>query len=383
MILFNMKKICFVLTTDFAVKAFLLNHLSALSSFYEVTVIVNTNNLNFLEKNGVKAKVIPLAFARDINLISDFSCLIQLIKIFRQQNFSAVHSVTPKAGLLAMLAAWLVRVPLRIHTFTGQVWATKVGLKRFLLKKIDCLIAFLTTYNIVDSPSQRQFLIDEKVTTSAKSTVFAKGSISGVDIARFKPNLQARKDIRRQLNISADAILFLFLGRLTRDKGVLDLAQAYISLQKGSAHLLFVGPDEQGMQAEIVCISGKDNPNVHFIGHTDTPESYMAAADVLCLPSYREGFGTVVIEAAAVGIPTIASRIYGLTDAVVDGETGLLHESHDINAIKVCMEQLITSNALRIKLGEQARTRAILEFDSNLITQLWVDFYREHVNGNE
>jgi glycosyltransferase involved in cell wall biosynthesis len=110
------------------------------------------------------------------------------------------------------------------------------------------------------------------------------------------------------------------------------------------------------------------------------PEAYMAAADILCLPSYREGFGTVVIEAAAVGISTIASRIYGLTDAVVDGETGLLHEPRDINAIKDCMEQMITNNTLRIKFGEQARTRAIQEFDSKLITQTWVDFYREHVN---
>lgn len=372
-------KICFVLTAEFAVKAFLLNHLRALSDFYEVTVIVNTNNPNFLEELGVKAEVIPLAITRDINFISDFRSLIQLIKIFRQQKFSVVHSVTPKAGLLAMLAAWVVRVPARIHTFTGQVWATKAGYKRFLLKKIDCLIAFLTTNNIVDSPSQRQFLVDEKVTTSVKSNVFAKGSISGVDIVKFKPNPQARENIRQQLNIKTDAILFLFLGRLTRDKGVLDLAQAFISLQKGYAHLLFVGPDEQNLQAEIMSVSGIDNPNVHLVGHTDKPESFMAAADILCLPSYREGFGTVVIEAAAVGIPTIASRIYGLTDAVVDGKTGLLHEPRDISAIKVCMEKMMTNQAVRLKFGEQAQARAVKEFDSKLITQAWVDFYRENV----
>lgn len=375
-----MKKICFVLTAEFAVKAFLLNHLRALSSFYEVTVIVNTNNPNFLEEYGVAAEVIPLAIARNVSLISDFRCLVQLIKIFRQQKFSVVHSVTPKAGLLAMLAAWVVRVPSRIHTFTGQVWVTKVGLKRYILKKIDYLIASLTTHNFIDSPSQRQFLLDEKVMTSAKSTVFAKGSISGVDIVRFKPNPQAKESIRQQLNIKTDAILFLFLGRLTRDKGVLDLAQAFSHLQSGRAHLLFVGPDEQNLQAEIMSISGKDSPNVHFVGHTNVPESYMAAADVLCLPSYREGFGSVVIEAAAVGIPTIASRIYGLTDAVVEGETGMLHEPRDVNAIKVCMEQMVTDKTIRLQLGEQARTRAVKEFDSKLITQAWVDFYRENVN---
>lgn len=375
-----MKKICFVLTAEFAVKAFLLNHLRALSVFYEVTVIVNTNNPNFLEEQGIKAKVIPLAIARDINLISDFSILIQLIKIIHQQRFFSVHSVTPKAGLLAMLAAWMVRIPLRVHTFTGQVWVTKGGFKRFLLKQIDCLIASLTTHNLIDSPSQRQFLLKENVMPFNKSVVFAKGSISGVDVARFKPSLQAKVRIRQQLNIKADAILFLFLGRLTRDKGVLDLAQAFSQLKNSCAHLLFVGPDEQNMQAEIVLISGKDNPNLHFIGHTDTPESYMAAADILCLPSYREGFGTVVIEAAAVGIPAIASRIYGLTDAVVDGETGWLHEPHDVNAIKVCMGQMISNQAVRLKFGDQAQARAVKEFDSKLITRAWVDFYREYIN---
>lgn len=373
-------EICFVLTAEFAVKAFLLNHLRALSEFYAVTIIVNTNNPNFLAELGIKTKVIPLAITRDVNLISDFSCLVQLVKIFQQQNFAAVHSVTPKAGLLAMLAAWVARVPLRIHTFTGQVWATKAGPKRFLLKKIDYLIASLTTHNLIDSPSQRQFLLEENVMSSTKSVVFANGSISGVDVARFKPNLEAREDIRQQLNISADAILFLFLGRLTRDKGVLDLAQAFSHLQSDRAHLLFVGPDEQNLQAEIMGISGKDNPNVHFVGHTDKPESYITAADILCLPSYREGFGTVVIEAAAAGIPTIASRIYGLKDAVVEGKTGLLHEPHDINAIKVCMEKMMTNQAARFKLGEQAQARAVKEFDGKLITQAWVDFYRENVN---
>lgn len=373
-------KICFVLTAEFPVKVFLLNHLRALSEFYEVTVIVNTNNPNFLEEQDIKAKVIPLAIARDISLISDISCLIQLVKIFIQQNFSAVHSVTPKAGLLAMLAAWLVHVPMRIHTFTGQVWVTKTGFKRLLLKQIDFLIAFLATYNIVDSPSQRQFLVTEKVMTFAKPTVFSKGSISGVDIVRFKPNQQARESIRHQLNIGTNAILFLFLGRLTRDKGVLDLAKAFNLLQNSSTHLLFVGPDEQNMQAEIIRNFGNDNPRLHFVGHTDHPESYMAAADVLCLPSYREGFGSVVIEASAVGISAIASRIYGLTDAIVEGETGLLHEPHDVNAIKSCMESMINNEALRLKLGEQARVRAIKYFDSNAITQEWVNFYRENLH---
>lgn len=373
------QKICFVLTVDYAVKAFLLNHLRALSAYYEITVIVNTGNPNFLTEAGINAKVIPLKIARDISFFSDLICLFKLIKIFHQQRFSSVHSLMPKSGLLAMLGARVVCVPLRIHTFTGQVWATKIGFKRFILKQFDGLIALLSTNNIVDSPSQCQFLLDNKVIMPAKSVVFSKGSVSGVDITRFNPNIQSKVDIRQQLRISDEAIIFLFIGRLNKDKGVLDLAYAFKQLNIKMMHLVFAGTDEQNMQAEIMSIVGINSKNIHFIGHTNMPEAYMAAADVLCLPSYREGFGSVVIEAAAVGIPAIASRIYGITDAVVDGETGMLHEPRDIEGIKNCIQLLIESKSLRLKMGEQARQRVIKDFDSGIITQAWIDFYSEHL----
>lgn len=369
-----------MLTAELAVKAFLLNHLQSLSDVYEVTVIVNTNNLNFLAEQGIHANVIALPIARNISVFSDSISLINLITIFHREKFSAVHSVTPKAGLLAMLAAWFARVPLRIHTFTGQVWVTKKGAKRGLLKQIDRLVALLSTHNIIDSPSQRQFLLDEKVLPLAKAIVFAKGSISGVNIARFKPNPKVRVDIRRQLNITNEAIVFLFIGRLTKDKGVLDLAQAFNALNVEHAYLLLVGPDEQNMQNEIRCLTKSCSANVFFVGQTNMPESYMAAADVLCLPSYREGFGSVVIEAAAVGIPAIASRIYGLTDAVVHEDTGLLHEPHDVSLIYTCMKIMLADQTLRMKLGENARARAIKDFDSSLVTSEWVKFYKENLD---
>jgi glycosyltransferase involved in cell wall biosynthesis len=375
-----MKKICFVLTVDYAVKAFLLNHLRALSQFYDITVIVNTDNPNFLVGVGINAKVIPLKIAREISLFADLMCLFKLIQIFHQQRFVVVHSMMPKSGLLAMLAAWVVRVPLRVHTFTGQVWATKIGFKRFFLKQFDCLIAFLSTNNIVDSPSQRQFLLINNVITSAKSVVFSKGSVSGVDAARFTPNSHTKTILRLQLGLQDEAMVFLFIGRLNKDKGVLDLANAFKQLNFNRAHLVCVGSDEQNMQAEMMNIVGVNSQNIHFVGHTNTPEAYMAAADVLCLPSYREGFGMVIIEAAAVGIPSIASRIYGITDAVVDGETGLLHAPRDIEGIKNCMQTLIDNKPLRFKLGEQARTRAIKDFDSDAITQEWVKFNQENVH---
>lgn len=377
-----MKKICFVATVEFAVTAFLLNHLRALSKIYDVTVVVNTNNPYFLHEQGIHVKVLPLAIARDISLISDASCLLQLVKLFYQQGFSSVHSITPKAGILAMLAARVVQVPLRIHTFTGQVWLTKTGFKQKLLKFFDYLIAFFSTHIIVDSHSQREFLLKENVLNPKKSIVFGRGSVCGVELSRFKYSANARLDIRSQLNISADAIVFLFLGRLNLDKGVLDMANAYNRLSTKSSYVLWVGPDEQNMQAKINSILQNNIANVRFVGHTNMPQDYMSASDILCLPSYREGFGSVVIEAAAIGIPTIASRIYGLTDAVIENETGLLHEPGVIDEIKDCMKEMMRNNVLRLKLGKQAQERAVREFDSKLITQAWVNFYYENLHSN-
>jgi glycosyltransferase involved in cell wall biosynthesis len=374
-----MKKICFVVTVEFVVKAFLLNHLRALSKFYEVTVIVNTDNPNFLAEQGVDVKVIPLEISREINLFSDMISLIKLLKIFISQRFSSVHSITPKAGLLAMLAAWIARVPVRVHTFQGEVWITKSGVIKHLLVFIDKLVNVLSTNLIIVSQSEKVFLEDQNIIDGKKCVVFCNGSISGVDVARFIPNHQARIDIRQELKIFPYETIFLFMGRLTKDKGVLDLAHAFSRIEIGKSHLLFVGPDEQNIVSEIQSITKSCSEYVHFLPQTDRPEFYMAAADILCLPSYREGFGSVVIEAAAVGIPTIASRIYGIVDAIAEGQTGLLHKPRDVNAIKDCMENLLNNEGFRFILGNHARTRVLEHFRSEALTQEWVNFYRVHV----
>ena len=374
------RKICFVTSTAMTVNAFLQGPIKMLAENNEVYVVTNLMVGDSISALKDPQKVISIPLAREVSPVKDLKALFALIRLFRKQQFDAVHSVTPKAGLLAMLAAFVAHVPLRVHTFTGQVWASKKGIKRFLLKCIDILIAALTTHNLIDSPSQRDFLVSEKVISKSKAFVFEKGSISGVDLSKFKPDAEARLAIRKQLKIEDNKLVFLFIGRLNIDKGVLDLAQAFSQIKNENLHMLFVGPDEQNMQAEIKNLQ-YNKANIHFIGYTDMPEAFMAAADVLCLPSYREGFGSVLIEAAAVGLPSIASRIYGITDAVIDHETGLLHEPHDINAIQSLIELIAEDEALRTKLGQQARARAIKDFSSELITQAWVDFYQEKL-GN-
>ena len=314
----NKQKICFVSTVDTAITAFLANHLRELSKLYEVTIITNTSNPALLSEIGVDANLIKIKFCRKIALFTDFYCLIKLTQIFVNNRFASIHSITPKAGLLAMLAARICFIPTRIHTFTGQVWATDTGLKRSFLKFLDKLIGKMTTHNLVDSPSQHNFLVQQNILSEQKSIVFCSGSVSGVDLKRFKPHRKVFADMRVQLSIPENAFLFTYLGRLNKDKGVLDLAYAFSKIKDPNAYLLIVGPDEGGFVDEIKKINAEKKDQIKFVGFTRMPERYLAASNVLCLPSYREGFGTVIIEAAAMGVPAIASNIYGISDAGVD-----------------------------------------------------------------
>ncbi len=368
-------KVFFIATVESTVNSFLKTHLIGLSSRYEVTLIVNTNNPFFLKKYGLKIKVIPINILRKINFFSDIFCLFTLIKIFYEAKPNAVHSITPKAGLLGMLAAYLACVPLRIHTFTGQVWANKKGFTRLTLKAIDFLIAKLSTYNIVDSPSQEKFLIQNNILNQKKSIVFGSGSVSGVDLRRFRPNKKTFFKIRSALSIPFDAFIFIFIGRLNSDKGVLDLAKAFAKLEDKSAYLLVVGSDEGSFADQIHIINKHKLNQIRFISYTKSPEFYLAASNILCLPSYREGFGNVIIEAAASQIPAIASNIYGISDAILNHQTGILHPVKDVNAIVRAMQYFLNKPDMAIKFGKTARKRAIAEFDSQKITAFWIEFY--------
>ncbi len=372
------RKVCLVAASEMTVKAFLLEQIAALAARYGVTVMVNTTHPGFLAELNISARVVPVPIVRQISLSSDMRALFTLWSFFRHERFDIVHSVTPKAGLLAMLASVLARVPVRIHIFTGQVWVTRKGFSRWLLKAMDRLLAASATHLLADSPSQRQFLIDQGVAPAEKIGVLGKGSISGVDVRRFAPDATAREEVRDGLRIKNAAIVFLYLGRLTRDKGIADLAHAFagIAARNPHVHLLIVGPDEERMSEGLRKICAGCIERLHLLDFTVAPERYMAAADVFCLPSYREGFGSVLIEAAAGGLPAIGSRIYGITDAIVEDVTGLLFSPGDVTALTEAMYRLVEDGALRRRLAREARTLALEDFSSANLVQAWMDFYR-------
>lgn len=362
-------KVCFVVSSPMTLRAFLAPHVAAMRERYSVTVVANASDGEPLPATP-DVKLVSVPIRRHIAPLRDLMALARLVLLFRRSRPAAVQSVTPKAGLLAMLAGRLSRVPVRIHTFTGQVWVTRGGMARWFLKRMDRVIAGCATHVLVDSPSQRDFLIAEGVVSAERSQVLGNGSISGVDALRFKPNPEAKSKVRAQLGFPQDSVVFIFVGRLNRDKGVLDLAAAFARLAAtGDKHrLLIVGPDEGGMQEALQSALGPAAARVAFVGHTDRPEQYLAAADVFCLPSYREGFGTTIIEAGACGIPAIGSRIYGITDAIEDGATGLLFDPGNVAELAERMSRFTRDPALRIAMGERARAKALRDFSESAIT---------------
>lgn len=368
-----MKAIGVVLTVPFTLNAFVRPHLERIAGEYETTIFLNMEDSTIRPSVPSGVRLVQLGIARRIALWSDLKTLVALVGAFRRGKFDLVISMTPKGGLLAMLAAWLAVVPRRVHCFTGQVWATRKGMFRGLLKGMDRLIAACATHMLADSASQRQFLIDEGVAAQEDIEVLANGSMAGVDLVRFRPDATAGSRIRAELGIARNACCLLFVGRLNRDKGVADLLAAFdrLEAEHPDLHLLLVGPDEDGFDEVL-----RNASRVHRIGYTPVVEEYMAAADVFCLPSYREGFGLVLIEAGAVGLPVVASRIYGITDAVIEGETGLLHCAGNVVDLADKLEVLIKDASLRRKLGEAGRRRAMAVFNAELVTEAMVGFLR-------
>ena len=373
-----MKKICFVVSSPMSVNAFLLPHLRFLSRSYEVHLVVNSKIDSMPQIGGLPIYVTSVSIRRDVDFLADLSAMIFLYRFFRQNRFDLVSSFTPKAGALGMVASWLAGVPSRVHWFTGQVWATRRGLSRWVYRTADRLTATLATHALVDSNSQREFLLGEQILTTARSEVLCDGSVCGVDLERFQPNATSFYNVRKELGVPSEALILLYVGRLTVDKGLLDLVSAFSELveSKKNLWLLLVGPDEQNIESRIRAVA---RPSVESrllnVGYSRHPERYMAAADIFCLPSYREGFGSSVIEAAGCGLPAVVSKIYGLVDAVSAGETGLLHPPGDISAIVAALDKLLSDHDLRRRMGANARKRVVEKFSQERLTTSLSSFY--------
>jgi len=380
------RRLCVVAASPLTVRAFLLPHIRMLSGNFQVSVVANGVKAEcgaLLESLGVEP--IDMRIERRPTPVADLRALRSLGALFKARGLDAVLTVTPKAGLLGMLAAHRANVRTRIHWFTGQVWANRRGLARRFLRGMDRMTFSCATHALADSISQRDFLEGEHVAPHGKIQVLAGGSISGVEPDRFKPDSAARSEIRGRLGIPSDALVFVFLGRVTRDKGIRELRSAFAKSANllPRAHLIVVGPIEDHESAKLFGGESPEANRLHVVGPTQAPEQFLAASDVLVLPSYREGFGTTVLEAAACGLPAIVSNIYGLSDSVVDRSTGLLVPVGDASALAEAMCALARNRSCLGRMAESAQRRAIEEFHTSRLTTAFAQYLEEATTSRD
>lgn len=371
------KKICFVAARPGSIRAFLSNHIAALSKDYDIYMVANFDDPDFPSIPGVTATH-HIAINRAISVGSDLKAVRKLARYFRQMRFDAVHSLTPKAGLLTALAAKSARIKERIHIFTGQVWATRTGAMRTLLKAMDRLIVRLDNHILVDGESQRQYLIQHRIVKDTNSRVLGAGSICGVDNDRFTPDAATRTRERAELGIADNKTVYTFMGRLNKDKGVFELLDAFNRLvaERPDAYLLLFGRDEENCMARLNEYPNiRPGENFHYYGNTSRPHQSLQAGDIFVLPSYREGFGMSVIEASCLGLPVICSDAYGMSDTMVEGQTGLRCKIGDSETLYQAMKTLHDNPEMRNQMGQQGRRRTLDLFAADKIVSAWTDFY--------
>lgn len=374
-----------VVTASYVVPWHLGNTLKRISHDFDVCVI--GQDVSSYKDSYPDIKWVDIDLNRKISLTADLVSLYQLCRFFISYKPDIVHSIMPKAGLLSALAGAICFVPIRLHTFTGQVWATKKFRWRILLYAIDKLIASLNTVCLTDSPSQSQFLYENCISKSGKPLpVLGNGSLSGVDLSRFDSvNLENRAiSLYAELGITQQNFVFAFIARKTLDKGAIDVINAFSKVVQIHPHslLLFIGPDEsEGRLEKLMLHTPELFHNVMCIDKVDNHELFLAITDVLCLPSYREGFGTIVIDAAALGVPTIGSNIIGLVDAVEDNKTGILFPVGDIDQLIAAMLSFL-DNPLQLKrMGDAARQRVECCFSADKLYAELKCFYLKLVSG--
>jgi glycosyltransferase involved in cell wall biosynthesis len=330
---------------------------------------------------GVPMHIIPMD--RQMSPVADLISLARIWRLLRRLRPNIVHTHTPKAGLLGMVAATLAGVKARIYTVNGLVLMTRKGWRRQLLKFMERVACASATDVLCVSHSVRQVVLDLGVCPARKIRTLGYGGSHGVDLTKFNPEVRGANDriiIRQRYGIPEDALLLAYIGRIVRDKGIEELALAWRALREEfpDLRLLMCGAFEakDPVSPETVSFLRGDG-RVHFTGGfvSDMPAFY-AAIDVGVLPSHREGLPNVVLECAAMQVPIVATRIPGCVDSVQDGVTGLLVAPRDWIALTQGLRQLLSDPELRNRLGEAGRQFAAIHFSEKCVSERLAAEYR-------
>lgn len=341
---------------------------------------------DFANAHGVRAFELP--FTREITPLRDIGSLRRLSSIFRNQAPHIVHGHTPKAGLLSMTAAAVSRVPVRMYHLHGLPHVTATGWKRAALRMSEQISCRLATRVYAVSPSLMKEASWEPVCDPKKIRVLGSGSIAGVDaVGRFDPAripADETNALRASLGVHDDAFVVGFVGRLVRDKGIEWLVSAWKQMREvveQETHLVLVGPLElrDVLSQDLIKLLEAD-PRIHTTGFVRNPEAYYRLFDVAVLPSQREGFGMSALEASAMTVPVIASRVTGCVDAVSDGTTGMLVDARDKNELAAALQRYAEDGAVRREHGDNGRSRALKDFNPK---HLAFDLMNEYLDALE
>lgn len=376
------KKIIRIATVAMSLDILLKGQLDYLNKQYEIVALSGQDQYLENVAKRERVKTIALTISRPIAPLQDLISLLKLYRIFESEKPFIVHSITPKAGLLSMIAGYFAGVPIRIHVFTGLVFPTKIGFMQQLLIFLDKVLCRFATHVYPEGQGVKNDLIAYKI-TNKKLKILANGNVNGVDIEYFNPDLFTENNnavLRNKLKIKENDFVFIFVGRLVKDKGINELAEAFVKLQStnNNIKLLLVGNFENNLDPllpktyEIL----NNNKSIISVGFQFDVRPYFAIANSLVFPSYREGFPNVVLQAGAMSLPSIVTNINGCNEIIINQINGIIIEPRNENELLNAMIILVNDKNLTNELGQNARPNVVVRFDQKLVWKAVLDEYQ-------
>lgn len=377
-----MKKLIRVTTSDISLFLLLRGQLKFLNNYYEVVGLSSDTGLLHQVEKREGIRVIELAMRREISIMRDLLCLWHMYRIFKKEKPFIVHTNTPKGSLLSMMAALVAKVPHRIYTVTGLRYQGASGVGRFVLMSMERLTCLCANKVIPEGEGVKRTLIADGITRKPLKVIH-NGNINGINTHYFSPEGRQtqREETRRRLGIEADEFAFVFIGRIVKDKGMDELAEAMNRLLRMNkkCKLMLVGwfEREQGSITEEHENFFRNNDSVLYVGYKKDVRPYLAAADALVFPSYREGFPRVVLEAGAMGLPSIVTDINGCNEIIVEGENGVIIPPRDKNSLYEAMLHFIDNPDKTTAMAANARRMIQEKYEHQDVVEALLEMYDE------
>ena len=378
----DLPKILMMVTAPESIAALLRGQLDYLAKRgFSIRVVTGRSRHLDAARASTTVPIDVVSWSREIDLIADLRGLVDCFRLLRLHKPDVSVYSTPKAGLIGSMASRVMRVPRRIYVLRGLRYETATGRARSFFRLLERLACACSHTVVCVSPSLRDVAVRDGLASPEKLLVLGSGSSNGVNAVRFArtPESEASAQALRSENgISEQDFVIGFVGRLTRDKGIVELVTAFQQLRLRHRNVrLLVGGDVEapGTLPGWMLDELKAGDRIHWLGFVSDQTVFYSAIQVLALPTYREGFPNVVLEAGSASVPTVTTRATGAVDSVVDGETGLLVEVRDSRSLEAALEQLVTDPNEALRMGANARERVSSEFTNDRMWALWAELF--------